>query len=156
MSCPGTVLVRQDTPMNEKQQHALDLCLQGHNVLLTGGAGVGKSFCLKRIVEALRLAGKTVAVTAMTGFASVPIDGITFHSFSKIRVRFYSTEMDKIVEEAIQLSTKDAVRKNWNKHDVVVIDECSMMKPFMLDLCNHIARQCLIRVASRLFWWTIG
>ena len=95
--------------MNEKQQQALHLCLQGHNVLLTGGAGVGKSFCLKRIVEALREQDKTVAVTAMTGFASVPIDGITFHSFSKIRVRFNSTEMDKIIEEAIVLSVKDQV-----------------------------------------------
>lgn len=53
--------------LNDEQQAAVDHVLMNRNVLLTGGAGVGKSFTLKKMVEALRKAGKRVAVTAMTG-----------------------------------------------------------------------------------------
>ena len=55
--------------LNQQQQHALELALSGHSIFLTGGAGTGKSFTLKRIIKALqgRYGEQSVMITAATG-----------------------------------------------------------------------------------------
>jgi hypothetical protein len=63
-------------PLNEEQQLALDSVVDGHNVFITGGAGVGKSYLVSYIVENT----KNIAVTAMTGCAALLIGGTTLHS----------------------------------------------------------------------------
>ena len=63
-------------PLNEEQQLALDSVVDGHNVFITGGAGVGKSFLVSHIVENTPF----IAVTAMTGCAALLIGGTTLHS----------------------------------------------------------------------------
>ena len=75
-------------PLDPDQQRALRLALAGHNLFLTGGAGVGKSFTLRTIIAALEeLHGERhVAVTASTGTASVHVDGQTLHT-RPIRLR---------------------------------------------------------------------
>ena len=40
--------------LNQQQQHALELALSGVSIFLTGGAGTGKSFTLRRIISALK------------------------------------------------------------------------------------------------------
>ena len=59
--------------LNQQQQHALELALSGSSIFLTGGAGTGKSFTLRRIIKALqgRLGGEAVMITASTGIATV-------------------------------------------------------------------------------------
>ena len=44
--------------MNEEQQGAIDMALQGHNLLLLGSAGTGKSFVVKEIQKRLLKKGK--------------------------------------------------------------------------------------------------
>eukprot|EP00964_Phaeocystis_antarctica_P107498 scaffold72208_cov63-Phaeocystis_antarctica.AAC.1 len=58
--------------LDPDQQRALAVALSGRSLFLTGGAGVGKSFTLRRIVGALqqRHGINAVAVTASTGTAS--------------------------------------------------------------------------------------
>jgi ATP-dependent DNA helicase PIF1 len=63
-------------PLNEEQQLALDSVVDGHNVFITGGAGVGKSFLVSHIVDQTPF----IAVTAMTGCAALLIGGTTLHS----------------------------------------------------------------------------
>jgi ATP-dependent DNA helicase PIF1 len=63
-------------PLNEEQQLALDSVVDGNNVFITGGAGVGKSFLVSHIVENTPF----IAVTAMTGCAALLIGGTTLHS----------------------------------------------------------------------------
>lgn len=50
-------------PLNPEQQKVLDDVVDGHNIFITGGAGVGKSFLVSHIVEETPF----LAVTAMTG-----------------------------------------------------------------------------------------
>lgn len=40
-------------PLNIQQQDVLDACLMGHNVFFTGSAGTGKSYLLRKIINAL-------------------------------------------------------------------------------------------------------
>ena len=50
-----------------KQSLALKIMLQGKNVLLTGAAGAGKTYCLNEFIKLAKERGKYVSVTASTG-----------------------------------------------------------------------------------------
>jgi ATP-dependent DNA helicase PIF1 len=62
--------------MNPEQQNALDDVMDGNNVFITGGAGVGKSYLVNEIVEHT----PGIAPCAMTGCAAMLINGTTLHS----------------------------------------------------------------------------
>lgn len=42
------------TPLSDEQQYATRLVMEGESIFLTGGAGTGKSFTLKHIIETLQ------------------------------------------------------------------------------------------------------
>ncbi|CAG2220719.1 PIF1 [Mytilus edulis] len=56
--------------MDEEQEQAFNLIVSGHNLLLTGQAGTGKSYVIKTAVKHLRSTGKTVALTCSIGIAT--------------------------------------------------------------------------------------
>lgn len=58
----------EDLKLNSEQENVLQACLSGRNVFFTGSAGTGKSFLLKKIIQALP-PDSTVA-TASTGVAA--------------------------------------------------------------------------------------
>ena len=70
--------------MNQRQ--ALALLEAGHNVLLTGAAGSGKTHLLNRFIVRQRNSGKAVAVTATTGLAATHLGGTTIHAWSGLGV----------------------------------------------------------------------
>ena len=61
--------------MNAKQEEAIQLAKDGHNIFVTGGIGTGKTKTIQTIAAELKKQGKCVAVTASTGLASKQIDG---------------------------------------------------------------------------------
>ena len=52
-----------------EQQKCLDIAKLGHNVVICGQAGTGKSYLIKSIYNELTRTGKKVALTATTGIA---------------------------------------------------------------------------------------
>lgn len=123
--------------LNEKQKQAVSYALEGHSLFITGGAGVGKSYCLRGIVKTLADAGRKVALTATTGIAAVTIGGVTIHSFSGLG----RAEQSDHEIQRIGLSVK--ARSHWNALDVLIIDEISMMCPSFfvkLDMLCRVAR----------------
>jgi nucleoside-triphosphatase THEP1 len=52
------------------QMEAISTVLKGHNLLVTGQAGTGKSFFLKRVVGDLKKQGKKVAILSPSGIAA--------------------------------------------------------------------------------------
>lgn len=119
--------------LSEKQQLALEKSLNGHNVFITGGAGVGKSFLTKTIVNGLRDRGQTVRVTASTGVASSLINGQTLHSL--LGLGLAQDPVDVLVRRA----TKNRkVCQVWRNLDVLVIDEISMLHPVFFEKVSKV------------------
>lgn len=119
--------------LSEKQQLALEKSLNGHNVFITGGAGVGKSFLTKTIVNGLRDQGQTVRVTASTGVASSLINGQTLHSL--LGLGLAQDPVDVLVRRA----TKNRkVCQVWRNLDVLVIDEISMLHPVFFEKVSKV------------------
>lgn len=56
--------------MDRIQQKALEIAVKGHNVLLTGFPGTGKSFTICQIAKELKDMAKNVQVTASTDIAA--------------------------------------------------------------------------------------
>ena len=55
--------------MNKEQKDALEIAVAGHNLLLLGSAGTGKSFTVCEIYKRLSDSGKKVQLTCSTGIA---------------------------------------------------------------------------------------
>ena len=64
----------------------MDAALNGKNVFITGGGGVGKSYVTKKIIERLEENGKKVIVTASTAKAAEILGGVTCHKALRIPI----------------------------------------------------------------------
>lgn len=117
-----------------KQNLALEIMLEGHNVMLTGPAGSGKTYVLNEFIRQAKRRGKHVAVTATTGLAASHLGGNTIHAwsglgvFDNLPVKFY---------EQVPKGRRDTIEKT----DILIIDEISMLHDFRLDLVEEVARK---------------
>src|SRR3712207_4729347 len=114
------------------QKLALEIMLEGHNVLLTGPAGSGKTYVLNEFIRRAKQEGKYVAVTASTDLAATHIGDNTIHAWSGIGI-------------------SDQLHNNWEEHllkgrryiieatDVLIIDEISMLHDYRLDMVDEVA-----------------
>lgn len=117
-----------DVSLDADQQAAIDAALNGESFFLTGSAGTGKSFVLKRIISLLRNMGLSVVVTASTGCAAVAIQGCTIHSASGVGLGMESL---KDLKEIARY--KKVVRDKLLKPDVLIIDEVSMLDSVLFE-----------------------
>lgn len=118
------------------QATALEIMLSGANVFLTGEPGAGKTYVLTQFIEQARDEGKRVAVTASTGLAASHIGGTTIHSWSGTGIA------EMISKEDLQrYSNNKRLVKRYNKADILVIDEVSMLHGHRLDMVNLIAKK---------------
>ena len=69
--------------MTDEQKKALVLLKSGVNCFLTGSAGTGKSFLLRKFIDSSR----SVLVTAPSGVAAVRLGGRTLHSAFGVPLR---------------------------------------------------------------------
>jgi ATP-dependent DNA helicase PIF1 len=112
-----------------KQTEFLNAVKNGQSVYLSGKAGTGKTYVVKSAIDYLRGIGKKVVAVAPTGIAANNIQGQTCHSFFALDPHGVLTYEDcKFV--------KSEKRRMYNKIDVLIIDEISMLRPDMLDAIN--------------------
>ena len=74
---------------NNSKANALHIALSGHNLLICGAAGTGKSFTIGHIVRELEKVGKNVSLTCTTGIAcslyrEMSLNATTLHRWSGI------------------------------------------------------------------------
>ena len=115
------------------QTLALEIMLAGHNVLLTGPAGSGKTYVLNEFIKQAKKDGKTLAVTATTGLAATHLGGSTIHAWSGIGIH-------DSLHDYFFSDMKQGRIDTINKTDVLIIDEISMLHDFRLDMIDKIAR----------------
>ncbi len=118
-----------------KQKDALNILKLGHNVLLTGPAGSGKTYLLNQYVDHLKRRKIGVAITASTGIAATHIGGRTIHSWAGIGIK------DQISSQDIKALTKKSyLKKQFAKTDVLIIDEISMLHSYRLDMIDRVCQ----------------
>lgn len=117
------------------QQEAFIILQTGHNVLLTGPAGSGKTFLLNKYINYLKNKGIGVAVTASTGIAATHLGGRTIHSWAGMGIK------DHLSTKDIQTLTKRSyLKKQFETVEVLIIDEISMLHAYRLDMVDAICR----------------
>jgi predicted GTPase len=90
--------------LNAEQLSAERCVLNGHNLLLTGAAGTGKSFTIRALKAELESFGNRVALTATTGIACcLYSDAMTINKWSGIGDgRHGISDIAKVVQHNVQ------------------------------------------------------
>ncbi|AJF98047.1 helicase [Pandoravirus inopinatum] len=131
----GDIETFRDVRWSPAQAHAARLAEAGHNLLLSGSGGAGKSFLLRYIIAAKRAQGKTVQVTGSTGMAAVNVGGTTLH-----RVLGCGLGAEPLPALQAALGTRPKVVARWRAMDVLVVDEISMVDAEFFHKCDQLAR----------------
>ena len=120
--------------LNRDQQEILKFAAEGHNLLITGQAGVGKSEVEKRIIATLNERGRTVGIICSSGIACQVYDrGVasTVHSFYGLMTADLAWR--QLIDRSLANSVVcDRVRAI----DVIIWDEASMSSQRMFELVN--------------------
>ena len=110
----------------------LEKILQKHNVFLSGGAGVGKSYLTNELKLAYKKEGKSVVSLGSTAISAFNVGGVTLHSFFAFGICANLDELmlfDKKQKEKLK-----KLRKVLKNLDLLIIDEISMVSAEIFDL----------------------
>ena len=124
--------------LSRSQRATYARALRGENTFITGAAGTGKSYLLRRIIEALggsSADGGSVAVTASTGVAASHIGGMTLHSWAGIGLG--KGDVQKLVTKVMASST---AMGRWRDARALVIDEVSMLDGALFTALDQVGR----------------
>jgi hypothetical protein len=122
--------------LKPEQQKVVDLILEGRNVFYTGSAGCGKSTILKAFVKQLQLRGKNVKIVAPTNLAALNVGGVTTWSYAG----WTPDKMKKPLDKLMQAAHGKEVWERFDKTDVLVIDEISMVENLLFERLNHVMK----------------
>lgn len=117
------------------QRDALNILKAGRNVYLTGAPGSGKTHTLREYIEHLKDRNVVVGVTASTGIAATHLGGVTIHSWSGLGIKELLSPND--IEE---LQQKEYLWKRFEKTQVLIIDEISMLTPQIFDSLDALSQ----------------
>ena len=115
--------------LSKNQKIALETALRGDNIDLSGKAGTGKSFVIKKIIKEFSKKEKNVVVVAPTGVAANNVGGQTIHSL-------FSLGIHGILDYDKCKFVNNPKRRLFKNIDVLIIDEISMLRPDILDAIN--------------------
>ncbi|XP_070577575.1 uncharacterized protein [Ptychodera flava] len=127
--------------LSEEQQKCVELALLGHNIFITGPAGSGKSYLVKKIYENFtRTTSKNVQIVCPTGAAcsiydDLPEKSKTIHSFFGIGLA------DQAIQDIIK-NAKEYVATQLREVDVLIIDEVSMVSARLFNVIATLSKVC--------------
>lgn len=119
--------------LSPEQQRLYNAAASGGNILITGAAGVGKSFLLSHLKQHFK---GDLPMTGSTGIAAVAIGGQTLHSWAGLGLA--DQPADKIAQYL--LGVRSAACKRILKAQRLVIDEISMVHCELLTLVDMVFR----------------
>ena len=124
--------------LNFEQNIIFEKYKNKENVFITGPAGSGKSFLIKKIVNYSKENNQKIQVCALTGCASILLNckATTLHRFAGIGLA------NKNIEDVLnEVFNKKYKLKNWYHLKCLIIDEVSMMSLKILLILDKIGRK---------------
>lgn len=110
--------------------------LESSNIFLTGGAGVGKSYTINKIIHHYRTKSDTqVVALGSTGISAVNIGGFTIHSFFSFGITNNFEELD--ANDKRNRSRLSELKKILKVTDLIIIDEISMVSSTMMEMIDY-------------------
>jgi ATP-dependent DNA helicase PIF1 len=139
--------------LTDEQLMVLDRLLEGNNIFLTGGGGVGKSYLLSVIytefpgLKRQHITAKNpdgvaklprIQMCALTGCAALLLGhkAKTLHSWAGIGLGKGS-----VSELYVKIRRNQKSMRNWLCTDLLIIDEISMMTAELLDKLNQLGKK---------------
>jgi ATP-dependent exoDNAse (exonuclease V) alpha subunit len=116
-------------------EHKLFTLLQNNNIFLSGGAGVGKSYLIAKLIKLYEKLNKVVVPLGSTGISAVNIGGYTLHSF-------FIFGIANSIEELQSYDRRNKKRLSELKRvlehtDLIIIDEISMVSSALMDMIYY-------------------
>jgi ATP-dependent DNA helicase PIF1 len=121
--------------LSPEQTRVRDAVRKGQNVFMTGPGGTGKSELIKHLVKD---SDKCVQVCALTGCATVLLEtpgSKTLHSWSGIGL---AQDPNDVIVKRIMRNKR--TKASWNKTDILIVDEVSMMSKKVFELLDIIGK----------------
>jgi len=106
--------------------------LRSDNIFLTGGAGVGKSYLTKKVVDYYKAECMNVVVLGSTGISAVNVGGQTIHSLFAFGIANNFEEL-KSRDRYNKNRLKELAKILKNLH-LLIIDEISMVSADLLEM----------------------
>lgn len=102
------------------------------NVFLTGGAGTGKSYATKLVIEHFHKNKQNVVALGSTGISAVNIGGVTLHSFFRFGKIKDINELAK--HDKTQRTELKELYKVLGELDLIIIDEISVVRSSIFEM----------------------
>ncbi len=120
--------------------------LEKNNLFLTGGAGVGKSYLIKELINHYKKEYQGVVALGSTGISAVNVGGQTIHSFFLFGICSNLEELSK--NDRYNKSRIKELSKLLKNTDLIIIDEISMVSADLFEMILYRLRQT--KYAGRL------
>jgi ATP-dependent DNA helicase PIF1 len=120
--------------LTEQQQNLYKALEMGKSVFVSGLAGSGKTTIINLFVQNMK-DNKHIAVTSTTGTSAVLLGGTTLHSY--LGIGLGQGTVDELID---QIVSKKPIHSRWERLNILIIDEVSMLTPQLFDKLEEIAR----------------
>jgi ATP-dependent DNA helicase PIF1 len=121
--------------LSQQQKSIIITFEEGKNILVTGGAGTGKSHLLSFLRR--NYSPSRIDVTASTGIAALNVGGSTIHSWAGIGLA--NLPIEKIIENIFSAKLSK-VRRRIRLARALAIDEISMISAEVLEILDQVFR----------------
>ncbi|MCG3180458.1 MAG: ATP-dependent RecD-like DNA helicase [Phycisphaerae bacterium] len=145
--CPFAVVASPPAGLNPGQREAFSMAMSNAVSVISGGAGVGKTFVVAQLAKAFQAARLSVALCAPTGKAAKRIEelmrqhGVDLEASTIHRLLEYNGHEFKrdSLSEAVRRVDASGIWTESPAFHVVIVDEVSMVDvPLMAELLRRI------------------
>ncbi|CAC5394982.1 PIF1 [Mytilus coruscus] len=135
---------------DEDQIVAFNLIKDGHNLLVSGQAGVGKTFLVKKGCKIFKKTPKKAEIVCSTGIAATHFSDLgaqKLHRWAGIENGRHMNE--HLLQLVVTVERFISVKKNFLNVDVLFIDEISMISSKVLCQVEFLIRN--VRTSTQYF-----